>query len=143
MNFKKQAYQLEKFLEDELIKKPPITVLSNGSLVYNNFIIDKTSIESWSLKRRGGNLLDTFNLKASAIAAANLYSRNNFKNYSSLKILDEMYFKHSTDANRYKNRYQTTNDLDLRDLFISRYMESKERADYAKQQIVTQFRTMF
>ena len=143
MNFKKQAYQLEKFLEDELIKKPPITVLSNGTLVYNNFIIDKTSTESWALKRRGGNLLDTFNLKASAVAAANLYSRNNFKNYSSLKILDETYFKHSTDATRYKTRYQKTNELDLRDLFISRYMESKERADYAKQQIVTQFRTMF
>lgn len=143
MNFKKQAQHLEKFLEDELTKKPPIAVLSDGSLAYNNFVINKTSAESWSLKRAGGNLLDTFNLKASAVAAANLYSRNNFKHYSDLKILDEMYFKHSTDANRYKYRYKTTQDLDLRDLFISRYSEAKERAEYAKQQIVIQFKTLF
>lgn len=143
MNFKKQAQQLEKFLEEELIKKPPITVLSDGTLVYNNFIINKTATEAWSLKRRSGNILDTFNLKASAVAAANLYGRNNFKNYNDLKILDEMYFKHSTDAHRYKYKYKTTKDLDLRDLFISRYIESKDRAEYAKQQIVTHFRTMF
>lgn len=143
MNFKRTAEKLEKFLEEELVKKPPIALLPDGSLAYNNFIIKKNHQHQWDLKRPGGSIIDSFNLKSTAIAAAKLYKSNNFKYYSEVKILDGMYAKHSDDAERFKIKYQKTKDTDLRDLYIARHVEAKAHADYAKKQIVKQFKTMF
>lgn len=143
MNFKRTAEKLEKFLEEELTRTPPIALLHDGSLVYNNFIIKKNCKQEWELKRASGNVLDTFNLKSIAIGAAKLYSSNNFKYYNEIKILDTMYAKNSADADRFKIRYQTTNDLELRDLYVARHVEAKVNADFAKKQIVKQFKTLF
>lgn len=143
MNFKKTAKQLEQFLDEEFEKNRPVAILQDGSLAYKEFIIKKSRTEFWSLRRVGGNVLDTFNLKASALSAANLYHRNNLKKYDEVKMLDDSYFKNSTDADRFKYRWTTTKDIELRDYFIARYVESKSRADYAKKEIAKQFRSLF
>ena len=143
MNFKRTAEKLEQFLEEELTKKPPITLLPDGSLAYNNFIIKKNSKQQWDLKRPGGNVLDSFNLKSTAISAAKFYGNNNFKYYNEIKILDSVYAKNIEDADRFKVRYQTTKDIELRDLYIARHVEARANADYAKKQIVKQFKTVF
>ena len=143
MNFKRTAEKLEQFLEEELTKKPPIALLPDGSLAYNNFIIKKNSKQQWDLKRPGGNVLDSFNLKSTAISAAKFYGNNNFKYYNEIKILDSVYAKNIEDADRFKVRYQTTKDIELRDLYIARHVEARANADYAKKQIVKQFKTVF
>lgn len=143
MNFKRTAEKLEQFLEEELIKKPPIALLPDGSLAYKNFIIKKNSKHQWDLKRSGGFVLDTFNLKSTAVSAAKYYGNSNFKYYSEIKILDNVYAKNVEDADRFKERYQKTKDTELRDLYIARHVEAKANADYAKKQIVKQFKTVF
>lgn len=143
MNFKKTAKQLEQFLDEEFQKNRPIAILQDGSLAYKEFVIKKNKTDFWSLRRLGGNVLDTFNLKASALSAANFHHRTNFKKYDEVKMLDNMYFKYSTDADRFKYRWTTTKDIELRDLFIARYVEAKGKADYAKQEIAKQFRSLF
>lgn len=143
MNFKRTAQQLEKLLEEELTRKPPIVLLPDGSLAYNNFIIKKNHNQQWDLKRPGGYVIDTFNLKSTAISAAKFYNTNNFKYYSDIKILDSVYTKNVLDADMFKIRYQTTKDLELRDLYIARHVEARAQADYAKKQIVKQFKTVF
>jgi hypothetical protein len=143
MNSKNAAKKLEQFLDEELKNKPPIVLLSDGSIAYNNFIIKKNSKEQWNIKRRGGAILDTFNLKVSAIAATKFYGVNNFKNYNELKILDGVYSKNALDADRFKRRYKTTKDFILRDVFVARYVEANEQANYAKQQISSRFKSLF
>lgn len=143
MNFKKTVKILENFFEEELTNKPPITILSDKSIIYNNFIIKKNSKELWELKRPGGNVLDTFNLKTTAISAAKLYHNNNFKNYNYIKILDETYSKNTIDAELYKTKYKKTTDIELKDLFIARYTDASHKASYAKKQIINQFKTLF
>lgn len=143
MNFKKTAKQLEQFLDEELSKNPPIAILKDGSFAFHEFIIKKDQTEAWSLKRPGGCILDTFNLKSSALTAAYLHHRNNFKTYTELKILDDTFFKNSTDADRYKHRWTSTKDIELRDFFISRYIEAKNKADYARTEITKRFRSLF
>lgn len=141
MNFKRTAKKLEIFLEEELTKNLPITVLVDGSLAYNNFIIEKNDQHQWNLKRNKGAVLDTFYLKSTAVNAAKCYSTNNFKYYNEIKILDNLYAKNTEDAERFKIKYQTTKDIELRDLYIARHLEAKVHADHAKKQIVKQFKT--
>lgn len=143
MNFKRTAEKLEQFLEEELTRKPPIALLNDGSLAYNNFIIKKNSRQQWDLKRPGGSVLDTFNLKSTALSAAKMYGSNNFRLYQEIKILDSVYSKNSIESDRLKERYTTTKDFELRDLYIAKYVEAKQQADYAKKQIVRQFKALF
>ena len=73
MNFKKQAKQLETFLDEEFKTKLPIALLQDGSLGYKDFIVRQTTAKQWNLKRNNGTELDLFNLKVCAIIAAKLY----------------------------------------------------------------------
>ncbi len=143
MNFKKQAKQLELFLEDELSRKPPIVLLPNGSIAFSNFIIKKNNQEKWTIRRQGGYVLDFFNVKACALTAAKFYNSNNFKSYNELKILDNLYSKNNTDALFFKHKYQTTKDTELKDIFVARYIEAKDKATYAKSEIINKFNTLF
>lgn len=143
MNFKYQAEKLENFLEENFQKNIPVAVLSNGNLVYKNFVIKKNSQDKWELIRFKGNKLDTFNLKTCAILGAKFYNVNNFSRYNELKILDSFYFKHQIDSEIYKKRYDQTQDLALKDMFMARLSESKQQADYAKEKIISKFKALF
>lgn len=143
MNFKKQARQLETFLDEEFKSKLPIALLPDGSLAYNGFIVKRNKLEQWQLNRARGLPLDTFNVKSCAIIAAKLYGAGRFEKYSELKILDNLYHKNHTDAVTFKQRYTITKDLDKRDLFIARYIDAEQHANYAKAQIASKFKMLF
>jgi hypothetical protein len=143
MNFKKQARQLETFLEEEFKQKLPIALLPDGSLAYNSFIVKRNKQDQWQLSRAKGLPLDTFNVKSCAIIAAKLYGASRFEKYSELKLLDELYHKNHTDAVVFKERYSTTKDNDKRDLYIARYVNAEQHADYAKAQIASKFKMLF
>lgn len=142
MNFKKHARQLERFLEEELAKSPPLAVFQDGSLAYKNFII-KHGNDKWNLKRPGGDVIDSFNLKVCAIIAAKLYSGNNFENYNEIKRLDQDYTKNNIDADLFKYRYTTTTDTDRKDLFEARYIEARDHVRIARKKIASRFKMLF
>lgn len=143
MNFEKQAKKLEEFLEEIFNKKVPVYLRKDGSLIYDDFIVKKNN-NKWELQRAiSSYVLDTFNLKSCAVAAAKLYRNNNFKKYNELKILDDYYQKHATDAEIFEHKYKKTKEDDLRDLFVARYVESKQRKLYAKDQITNKFKSLF
>ena len=143
MNFKKHAYQLETFLEEEFKQKLPIALLSDGALAYNGFIVKKNKKDQWQLSRAKGLPFDTFNVKSCAIIAARLYGAGRFEKYSELKILDDSYHKNHTDAVIFKQRYAATKDLDKRDLYVARYINAEQHANYAKSQIASKFKMLF
>jgi len=143
MNFKKQAEKLEKYLNEEFSKELPIALMPDGSIVYKNYRIKQTKQKYWRLYRIGGNLIDTFNLKACALMAAKLYSINQLTAYNEVKNLDNSYQKNATDATIFKHRYQTTADPVRKDTVLWRWELSNARADSFKLQISQKFKTMF
>lgn len=143
MNFKKQARKLETFLDEEFKNCLPIALLADGSMAYNGFVVKRNKLEQWQLARARGLPLDTFNVKSCAIIAAKLYGAGRFEKYSELKILDNLYHKNHTDAVIFKQRYTTTKDLDKRDLYVARYIDAEQHADYAKAQIASKFKMLF
>lgn len=143
MNITQYAAAIEEFVSKELAVNPPITSLSNNIVVVNDLIVKKNKKEMWTLRRLSGPIIDSFYLKSSAIIAASFYSKNNFKSYSSLKILDDMYVKNKSDATRFYQRYVKSKDPDIRDIYISRYTESLGNAETAKAQLIKQFNHLF
>ncbi len=143
MNFKLQAKQLEKFLEEEFENKQPLALLPNGSVAYKSFLVRQTKKKDWQLTRVNGLLLDTFHIKSCAIMAAKLYGSSNFNKYSELKVLDQLYFKNHVDSEFFKERYNTTKDSEKRDLYLARFLQSERHANYAKEQIASRFKMMF
>ena len=143
MNFKKQAKQLEQFLEEEFEQKTPLALLPNGSIAYGPFLIKQNKKKEWQLSRANGILIDTFNVKSCAIMAAKIYGSSNFNKYSELKILDQLYFKNHTDSEIFKQRYTTTKDNEKRDLYLARFLQSEQHATYARQEIASRFKMMF
>lgn len=143
MNFKKQAKQLEQFLDEEFKEKIPLALLPNGNIAYGNLVIKQNKNKQWQLTRVNGVYLDSFNTKSSAIIAAKLYSLNRFSTYSELKILDQLYHKNITDAEIFKYRYKSTKEADKKDLYLARFSNSEQNAAYAKEQIASRFKSLF
>ena len=143
MNFKRQAEQLEKFLEEEFKNKQPLALLDNGAIAYGNTLIKQNKRKEWQISRAKGSVLDKFNTKSSAIIAAKLYNSNNFTKYSELKVLDQLFFKNFVDSEIYKTKFKTTKDNEKRDLYLARFLESEQHAKYAKQQIASRFKMLF
>lgn len=143
MNFKKQAEKLEKYLKEEFSKELPVALMPDGSIVYKNYRIKQTKSKNWNLYRVGGNLVDTFNLKACALMAAKLYSINQLSSYNEVKGLDNSYQKNALDAAIFKHRYQTASDPVRKDVVLWRWELSNARAENFKLRISQKFKTMF
>ncbi len=143
MNFKKHAQRLEDYLEDEVKKELPVALMQDGSLVYKSFRIKKNKKGLWNLYRIGGNLIDSFNLKACALMAAKCYSYNRLSAYNEVKILDNVYQNNINDSLIFKYRYNTSKDVEKRDLALWRWEVTDSRAKRTKHQIASKFNTMF
>ena len=142
MNFKKQAEKLEKFLENEFTKKIPIVVLPNKDLVYKRFKVSKHK-NSWEFRHISGDLIDIFNLKATALLAAKFYDASRFDRYNEIKNLDTGYWNNSLDSVRFYQRFYESKDLSRKELYASRWTVTKSKADRYKEQISVLFRNSF
>jgi hypothetical protein len=142
MNFKTQAKKLESFLEEEL-KKIPLVVLPDKSIVYKNYKIRQNKLGFWVLKHINGDFIDQFRIKTTASLAAKFYDQTNFKRYNEIKLLDSQYWNSNTDAEIFKYKYTNTKDLDKRDIFMWRWEVTKGRAERYKSEISAIFKSNF
>lgn len=143
MNIKKQAQKLEQLLEDELKTKVPLLPLKDGSIVYKTYKIKKDNNNNWNLMHFRGDLVDTFNLKASAILAAKYYNNNQLTNYNHIKNLDVKYWTNSNDAYIFSKKFKNIKDITKKMIYVSRYELTNSRAANCKQEIISLFKHNF
>lgn len=143
MNYKKQAEKLERFLEDEFTKKIPIIILPNRDLVYKRFKIRKNKIGIWEFRHVSGDLIDNFNLKATALLAAKFYDISRFDKYNEIKNLDTGYWNNSLDSIRFSSRLEQTKQENKKALYIARCILTTSRSERYKAQISNIFRNNF
>lgn len=139
MNIKKQAQKLEQLLEDELKTKVPLLPLKDGSIVYKTYKIKKDNNNNWNLTHFKGDLVDTFNLKASAILAAKYHNSNQLTHYNHVKNLDIKYWTNSNDAYIFNKKFKTSKDITKKMIYVSRYELTNSRAVHCKQEIISLF----
>jgi hypothetical protein len=145
MTIKQVAKKLEKFLED-VNDMMPLTILPDGSMAYKNYIIKKNKDASWSLSRiqnQSKILIEVFNLKSSALLAANYHRTNRIDLLIETKILDEHYWVNYNDHLTFKELYKKTKDLVKRDLYLWRGELTRDRADFYRNKISNAFATAF
>jgi hypothetical protein len=145
MTIKQVANKLEKFLED-VNDMMPLAILPDGSMAYKNYIVKKNKDASWSLSRiqnQSKIFIDDFNLKSSALLAANYHRTNRIDLLIETKILDEHYWANYNDHLNFKELYKKTKDLVKRDLYLWRGELTRDRADYYRDKISSAFATSF
>lgn len=143
MNFKNHAVKLEEFLDDELSVKIPILEISKTKIIYKNFKIKQNKNGVWKIYRNNNDALDSFNLKSTALIATKYYSTNNLAAVISIKVLDELYQKNISEFDMFKNRLQNATTIEQMDRYIARLSVAESKYEYAKQQIISKFRTTF
>lgn len=144
MNFKKQAKQLEHFLNEEFKKELPIAILPDKSVVYKNYKIKKDHEGNWTLKYvNTGDFIETFRTKTCALLASKFYDKNDLVKYNSVRMLDTKYWSSSTDTVFFKEKLQRTKDFEKKDLFFCRFDIANARAKYYKDEISRMFKTHF
>lgn len=143
MNYKKQAKQLESFLEEEVKKTMPLAVLPDNSIVYKRYKIKQNKQGAWNLSYLGGDFIEEFKIKTTATLAAKFYDRDNFTRYNEVKMLDVQYWTNSTDASIFKYRRENTKDYDKRDLYTWRWEIADSRAKHYKELISRMFKANF
>jgi hypothetical protein len=143
MNYKKQAKQLESFLEEEVKKTMPLAVLPDNSIVYKQYKIKQNKQGAWNLSHLGGDFIEEFKIKTTATLAAKFYDRDNFTRYNEVKMLDVQYWTNATDASIFKYRRENTKDYDKRDLYTWRWEIADSRATHYKELISRMFKANF
>ena len=143
MKFKRQAQQIENFLEEEFSKKVPLLVLPNNNIVYKKFKIKKNKLGQWELRDSANDLVNTFRLRVTAALAAKYYDSIDFRKYNEIKSIDTQYWNSAVDAGVFKYRYYHAADRDKRDLYRSRWEITNQRAKFFRDEITRKFKTSF
>lgn len=135
--------ELKKYVEQELDRSLPVTVLPDNSLAYKKFRI-KREQDKWNLRYiKSQDVIDSFYTKSSALLAAKFYEHNNFNLYVGIKDLDRKYYYNNVDIDIYKEQIKRTQDPIKREILYNRYDLSEHRSRLFKEKIASEFKTHF
>lgn len=141
---KNTIYKLAVEFNEEFNTKIPIKTLSNGNLIYNDFLIKLNKHQSWEVYYiPHKELLHTFFLKTCALMAVKNYLNFQFGEYQRIKHLDNRYQSHYIDMIVYKNNIKKVIDDDNRAILLNKLEESNARANEYKHQISLMFKVAF
>ena len=137
-------YKLAVDFDEEFNTKIPIKTLSNGNIVYNDFLIKIDKNQNWEVYYIPyKELLHKFFLKTCALMAVKSYLTLQFGEYQRIKHLDNRYQSHYTDITVYKHNIKKVTDDDDRAILLNKLEESNARAKEYRHQISSMFKAAF
>ena len=114
----------------------PVTVLPNGDIKYNNYVVKHNKDEFWGLyKCNDLEMLTSFFLKSSALIAAKVHGAYDFNNYHRIQHLDQQYYKNHNDCDIYKHNIKASTDFDKQITLLNRLECSEEKNRCLKKEI--------
>lgn len=111
--------KLENVLNDELENTIPPIILKDNTILYQKLKI-VSSNDNWNLVNTIGDVRYSFNLKLSAMLAANYYSRSLFSKIKELELIDREYRYAITNISMFKYYISNSKDQDMTDIMHSR-----------------------
>lgn len=145
MTIDRAVAKFDNLLED-VPKIMPLTMLKDGSICYDNYIIKKNSNNKWDLSqfnKRYKNFIGSFNIKSTALIAANHHKHNRVMALARTKDLDQRYWANYIDSINFRKLYKNTDETIKRDVFLWRWELSRDRADNLKDEITFTFNQAF
>jgi len=144
MSIDRAVDKFESLLKD--VDKLMPALLKDGSIGYHNYIVKRNKIGLYELIQIGKkfkNNIGSYYLKSSALMAARQHRYNRIMELSRTKDLDQRYWSNYMDAVNFKDMYKRTKDEVKRDVFLWRYEQARDRAEYYKQEITQAFSYAF
>jgi len=136
--------ELAAHFEEDLRKTLPITLHSNGSIAYKEYIIAKNMLGNWALCRASNqDIIEQFYLKTCAIMAAKAYSLTNLTKFIEIKQLDTSYFSHFCDNQIYQINIKKPQDHSRFMILLNKLEHSETMSLHYKEKISRMFKLSF
>jgi hypothetical protein len=143
INLSKLIKQLAEEFSSEF-NNLPITVLPNGDIVYQEYLIKQEPAGNWGVYSiQSTDLKCQFFLKSCALLAAHYYENHEFHNIGDIRQLDRDYWRNHSDTLIYKKHLKDTQDIDRKSILLTRLECSESDADYFKRRISRLFKRSF
>lgn len=141
---KSKVRELAEQFREELDRNLPITVLPNGSIVYEDYVIKKTKKDNWAVYNfRNGQYIAEFFLKSCALMAAKAYHGVRIEKFYEIKRIDTQYWANHVDSQVFKYNMKQTQDFERYQILLTRFETSSAKERYYKGEISKMFKWSF
>lgn len=140
----KVVKELASDFESELKNTMPVSVRSDGSLVYKDYFIKNKKNGNWgiySLKTR--DPIDEFFLKSCALMAAKAYNSTDMEKFLEIKRVDSAYWANYCDSLVFRNNIKKVASFERYLILLNRLEHSEAQADRFKEEISRMFKWTF
>jgi len=136
--------ELASHLEEDLKNTLPIAILSNGNIVYKQYIIKTNNMGDWCIYKPSViDPIGSYYLKTSALMAAKAYDRNDLNKMFEIKQIDTDYKNNHTASLIFANNIKKTKDFSRYIVLLNKLEHSQERTEHFKEQISKMFKWSF
>ena len=130
--------------KEELDRNLPITVLPNGSISYEDFIVKQTKAGNWSVYNfKHDQHVGEFFLKTCALMAAKAYNEIKLEKLQEIKRLDTQYWANHIYSQVFKYNMKLTKDYERYQILLTRFETSSFKEQHFKQEISKMFKWSF
>lgn len=136
------ARKLENILNDELEKTIPPIVLDNNVILYQKLKIVANN-SNWELVNSSGDVVYSFNLKLSAMLAANYYSKSLFRKIKELELIDKEYQYSISNIESFRYNITQSSDPTIFDILYSRIDIAKSRSHQLRKELKQRYISAF
>jgi len=135
--------ELKKYIEREIHKNLPVSILPDKSIVYKKYRIKQNKTKWELIYQHTGDVIEKFNTKSSALLAAKFYDGYDFSKYINIKDLDRRYYSNLSDIEIYNEQIRRTSDIEKKDILTNRKELSEQRISLYREEIAVQFKNEF
>ncbi len=131
-------------LEFEFNKSMPLSIRSDGSIVYKDFYVKAKKNGNWAVYNlKTKDEVGEYFLKTCAILAAKAYYATNIEKFLEIKRLDNCYWSNHCDTLVFRNNLKKVKDFNRYLILLNRLEESEVQASRFKDEISKLFNRSF
>lgn len=132
------------YFDQELQTTLPLSVMPDGSLVYNDFLVKRLDNENWGMYNLiTKDLINEYYLKSSALIASKAYNHRHYAKYYEINDLDRKYAVLSNDNLVFKHNLDLVTEADKHEVLLTKFEENTLQYKYYKKLILRLFRQTF
>ena len=135
-NKQKLIKELAQQFESEINSSLPVAVLSNGNMIYKDYLVKQLANGNWGIINiKNKDLVEQYFLKTCALMAAKAYSSINMTKFVEIKELDNKYWANYSDSVIYKTNIKTAKEYERYLVLLTKLEESNRKTRFYKDEI--------
>lgn len=143
-NKQKAIKDLAEQFQIELDRKLPVTVLPDGGIVYQDFLVKQTKVGNWTVfNYKQKTIVEQFFLKTCALMAAKAYSKVQLSKFNEIKELDNKYWASHSDLAVYRHNIKRAKEFDRYLILLNKIEDCETKEAYYKDEISKMFKWSF